>query len=245
MNKTKIILVEDDKMLCTIFEMFISEMGHDLIGIYQDAETAIENCRETKPDIAILDIHIGGELNGIEAAKIIQQDYKIPIIFLSGDAEEDILSKANEIKCKVFIEKPAYKSTLNIGIKFALLNNCFSAINTENSYKELNKLINNLTEPALIIQKTKIIQINENALNLLKFSSQNELIGKDINDIIAETSKEQFQKTYSRLSKHRLLLDYFKVSIKNNENECLELGATLSFIQNVSDDIAILNIDKV
>ncbi len=244
MNKIKILLVEDDKMLCTIFEMFITEMGHELIGIYQNAEAALEKCKQTKPDIAILDIHIGGDLNGIEAAKIIQNEYNIPIIFLSGDADDEILSKANEIKCKVFIEKPVYKSTLNIGFKFVFLNDCFSEIDTEKSFKTLYSLVKNLNEPALILRKTEIIKINDKALDLFQFNSKDNIIGKDIFELIADESKDNFKEIYSKLFKHRLLLEHFKVSIKNSENEYLKLGATLSFLQNSSDDISVLNIDK-
>ncbi len=243
MKNLKLLLVEDDKMLCTIFEMFILEMGHELIGIYQTAENAIEKCEETLPDIAILDIHIGGSINGIEAAKIIQEKYHIPIIFLSGDTENETLSEADKIFCKVFLAKPIYKSTLNIAMSIAQLNNCFAEI-PQNNLIELDLLIQDLNEPALILSANKIIKVNQKATELLKFSHENEIVNREIFDFICSESIPRFKEVYSKLSNHRLLLEYFKIKLINSENETISRGITFSFIQNIKNDFTILNIDK-
>jgi len=243
MKNLKLLLVEDDKMLCAIFEMFILEMGHELIGIYQNAETAIEKCEETLPDIAILDIHIGGSIDGIEAAKIIQKKYQIPIIFLSGDIEEETLDEADKIFCKVFLAKPIYRSTLNIAISIALLNNCFlEAI--QNNLEELDALIQNLNEPALILNGNKVVKVNQKAIDFLKFSNPNEIIDRDIYQFISSESTSKFKEVYAKLSQHRLLLEYFKIKLVNSESEEIKRGITFSFIQNIKQDFAIVNIDK-
>ena len=65
----KILIVEDDKMLCAIFEMFIMQLNYELIGISHTGKEAIEICKVNKPDVILMDIHLEGDLNGIETSK--------------------------------------------------------------------------------------------------------------------------------------------------------------------------------
>ena len=47
MQIQKILVVEDDKMLCTIFEMFLKEIGHEIVGIKSSGAEAISFCEKT------------------------------------------------------------------------------------------------------------------------------------------------------------------------------------------------------
>ncbi len=119
MPKKKILIVEDDKMLCTIFEMFIKELGHDLLGISQQGKEAIGICNVERPDIILMDIHLDGDMDGIETAKKVQESFDIPIIFISSDIEEQTVQNAIHTNTYGFLVKPVYKTTLGIAIEFA------------------------------------------------------------------------------------------------------------------------------
>jgi len=116
----KILLVEDDNMLCTLFDMFISNLGYELIGVTKSGEDAISFCKSCCPDIVIMDIHLEGKINGIETANIISEDYKIPIIFLSSDFETETINKAINKNTYGFLTKPIYKNILGAAIEFAV-----------------------------------------------------------------------------------------------------------------------------
>jgi response regulator of citrate/malate metabolism len=115
----KILIVEDDKMLCTIFEMFIKQLGHDLVGISQTGEEALQICEINPPDVILMDIHLTGEMNGIEAAKIISERFDIPVIFVTSDIEEETIHSATYNNTYGFLMKPIYKSSLGVSIEFA------------------------------------------------------------------------------------------------------------------------------
>ncbi len=119
MNPKKILIVEDDKMLCTIFEMFIKELGHELIGISQKGLDAIERCKTSTPDVVLMDIHLAGEIDGIETAKILHEQFKKPVIYISSDIEGTTIQSAINANTYGFLVKPVYKSTLGIAIEFA------------------------------------------------------------------------------------------------------------------------------
>ncbi len=117
--KKKILIVEDDKMLCTIFEMFIKQLDHDLVGISQTGEEALQICEINRPDVILMDIHLTGEMDGIVTAKIISERFDIPVIFVTSDIEEETIHSATYNNTYGFLMKPIYKSSLGVSIEFA------------------------------------------------------------------------------------------------------------------------------
>ena len=128
MNK-KILIVEDDKMLCAIFEMFIMQLNYELIGISHTGKEAIEICKVNKPDVILMDIHLEGDLNGIETSKQIQELYDIPVIFVTSDIEESTIRSAIYKSTYGFLMKPIYKSSLGVTVEFALSKHKFDREN--------------------------------------------------------------------------------------------------------------------
>jgi len=115
----RILIVEDDKMLCTIFEMFIKQLGYELTGISQSAIEAINLCAIDPPDVVLMDIHLAGEMDGIEASKKIYELYDIPVIYVSSDIEEKTIKSAIYKNTYGFLMKPIYQSSLRVAIEFA------------------------------------------------------------------------------------------------------------------------------
>jgi two-component system, response regulator PdtaR len=120
LESKKILIVEDDKMLCTIFEMFIKQLGYELIGISQTGTDAINLCAIQKPDVVLMDIHLEGAINGIDTAKNIYHNFDIPVIYITSDIEVETIRKAIYRNTYGFLEKPIYNNTLRMAIEFAI-----------------------------------------------------------------------------------------------------------------------------
>ena len=120
MASKKILIVEDDKMLCTIFEMFIKQLGYELTGISQSAKEAIKLCETNKPDVVLMDIHLVGEMDGIEASKKIHELFDVPVIYVTSDIEEETIKSAIYHNTYGFLMKPIYQSSLRVAIEFAV-----------------------------------------------------------------------------------------------------------------------------
>ena len=116
----KILIVEDDKMLSNIFEIYITELGYNLIGNAQSSEKAIEMCEKYKPDIILMDIQIMGENDGIETTKIIGEKFNIPVIYISGDFDKKKIKGAIFQNVYGYLMKPIYKNNLKSTIEFDL-----------------------------------------------------------------------------------------------------------------------------
>lgn len=120
MDKAKILIVEDDNMLCTVFEMFLEELGYEHCGTVASGEDALIHIKNTQPNLILMDIHLNGEIDGVETAKQILGKYNIPIIYISGDSNVKTAIRAVLKNTYGFMTKPVYKDSLELNIEFAL-----------------------------------------------------------------------------------------------------------------------------
>ena len=115
----KILIVEDDLLLSAVKQRFVQNLGHQAVGTARTAEEAIEKTQSLQPDLIIMDIKLIGEMDGIQAMKKIREISDVPVIYLSGVSDEEILDRAEETKFVDFLVKPITSSDLEIPIERA------------------------------------------------------------------------------------------------------------------------------
>jgi CheY-like chemotaxis protein len=88
---TKVLIVEDERIVAEDLRSKLESKGYDIIGICDSGKSAIEAAKSNRPDLILMDIRIHGELNGIETAIVIgsQYDHPIPIVFLTASYSKD------------------------------------------------------------------------------------------------------------------------------------------------------------
>ena len=105
-EKKKILIVEDEVMLSTWLKMQLEDEGYEVCGNFTTGEEAVEFVKEIKPDIILMDINLVGEIDGIEAAEVINEKSKIPIIFMTGYEEPEVVERAQKTKPVAYLTKP-------------------------------------------------------------------------------------------------------------------------------------------
>ena len=90
MEKGKILIVDDDKNICKLMNLYLKKGGFETT-ICHDGSTAMDLIRKDKFDLVLLDIMIP-VINGCEVCKLIRLEYDIPVIMVSAkDMVEDKL----------------------------------------------------------------------------------------------------------------------------------------------------------
>jgi len=118
MNKTsrKVIVVEDDKMLQTVFSLFIQELGHELLGAFTTADEAFLLCEKKRADVVLLDINLPQGTDGITASNRFFAEYNIPVIYISSYTDDTTVSNAINYSAYGYLVKPIDKVSLGITI---------------------------------------------------------------------------------------------------------------------------------
>ena len=81
MRTAKILIVEDEFIICEEIKTIVESMGYQVVATTDSGEKAIELANSQEPDIVLMDIRINGELDGIETAEEIRSNFGIPVIF--------------------------------------------------------------------------------------------------------------------------------------------------------------------
>jgi CheY-like chemotaxis protein len=83
-------------------------------------EQAIEIAENEKPDIMIMDIGLHGSMDGIEAAGQIKDRFGIPVIYVTGYADDNLKEKAGVDKPHEYLVKPITREDIKSSIEMAL-----------------------------------------------------------------------------------------------------------------------------
>lgn len=141
MNESlKILIVEDEAITAESLKQNLQRLGYTVVGIANNALDAIDFLSNKTIDLAILDIQIQGNKNGIWLADYIQENHTIPYIFLTGFGDEHTAKKALAKKPSGYLLKPFSRQNLMVTIEVALLNFTKNVLaknveNTKNSVK--------------------------------------------------------------------------------------------------------------
>lgn len=120
MTKANVLVVEDEFIVSKDIQSSLKKLGYQVIGAAPSGEKALELLEANQTDIVLMDIMLKGELNGIETAEIVKNQYSIPVIYLTAYADEATLSKAKVTEPYGYILKPFKEIDLHTSIEMAL-----------------------------------------------------------------------------------------------------------------------------
>jgi CheY-like chemotaxis protein/DNA-binding PadR family transcriptional regulator len=117
---SKILVVEDEAVILLQLEEILNTIGYTVAGLAASGEDAVEKARRLKPDLVLMDIVMPGTMDGIEAAKIINEELDIPVVFVTSYADDTIIEKAKNVKPYGYIVKPFNELVIKATIEVAL-----------------------------------------------------------------------------------------------------------------------------
>jgi diguanylate cyclase (GGDEF)-like protein/PAS domain S-box-containing protein len=126
MDNERILIVEDEKIIALDLQRRLERFGYTVCDMASDGLDAVHKARESKPDIILMDIMLAAMesgIDGIEAAKRIKDELRIPVIFLTAYADEKTLGRAKEAEPYGYILKPFKERELYSTIDIALYKN--------------------------------------------------------------------------------------------------------------------------
>ena len=101
----QVLVVEDEQIVALDLRMCLEALGYD-VACETSGEAAIETASRLKPAIVLMDIHLDGDLDGIEAAGQIRREADIPVVFLTAYADSRTISRAAAASPSGYVVKP-------------------------------------------------------------------------------------------------------------------------------------------
>lgn len=136
-DKVRVLIVEDEFITIETLTLILKEMNCVISGDAMNAKEAIAILDKGETDLAILDINIKGDKDGIWIAQQIQEKYNISFIFLTAFGDKTTVQRAIETGPYGYLVKPFTKVDVFTSIEVALNNFEKQNITIDNKNNEL------------------------------------------------------------------------------------------------------------
>jgi two-component system cell cycle sensor histidine kinase/response regulator CckA len=113
-----VLVVEDEGLIAQDIATRLEALGHHVVAQVGTAEQAVEKAAEA--DLVLMDIHLDGHADGVEAATAIRDRYHVPVIFITANADRATIERAKLAGPFGYIVKPLAPAALHSCIEIAM-----------------------------------------------------------------------------------------------------------------------------
>ena len=92
----KIMIVEDDLVLCGILTAMLTDNGYQTLPPVHNYEDAKKQLLKLEPDLALVDISLPGEKDGVQLATYMSKYTQIPVVYITGHMDGITLQRAKK-----------------------------------------------------------------------------------------------------------------------------------------------------
>jgi two-component system, response regulator PdtaR len=185
MERTRVIIADDESLIRMDLREMLTNLGYLVVGEVADGRSAVNQARELRPDVVVMDIKMP-DMDGIEAAKILTEERVAPVVLLSAYSQRELVDRAREAGVVAYLVKPYREEELAPAIEVALAR--FA------EFKDLEKQVADLQqalETRKLVDRAKGILMDKQGLTeseafrkIQKMSMDNRKAMKDVAEAI-------------------------------------------------------------
>ncbi|WP_083963706.1 response regulator [Spirochaeta cellobiosiphila] len=195
----EILIVEDEKIVALDIKNHLKRLGYNVADSFSRAEEAISFLETHPVNLVLMDIHLQGKMDGIEASEIIKDRWNYPVIMLTAFADENTISRSKKTEPFGYIIKPFHERELRTTIEMALYRHEMNQAIIERE-RLFSTTLESIADGVIVSdQNHNVSYVNQNAANLV---TQETWLGKATNivfpfldnpshEIIIKNNKEQ------------------------------------------------------
>ena len=116
----KIVIFEDECITALHLRTLLGSLGYAVVAVTDTTVKATEVLSTNTPDVVVMDVHIKGEMDAIETAELIHDQFGIPVVFLSAHNDESTRLRIEASRAYGLVAKPFDEHDVRVAIKSTL-----------------------------------------------------------------------------------------------------------------------------
>ncbi|MBI0328468.1 response regulator [Burkholderia plantarii] len=113
-----VLVLDDDEVSRKVIAAMLKRAG-SRVTVCGEAEAAFDLLKQAPPDIVVLDVVLGGALDGFEFCRVMRVSERcaqVPAIFVTGQAGPQSRMRAGDVHASAFLEKPIRSDLLRAAV---------------------------------------------------------------------------------------------------------------------------------
>lgn len=240
--QARILIVEDEPIVAKIIDHMLIKQEYRIAGWTKSGEEAIILANSIPIDLALMDITLAGELDGIQTAQILHSKFDIPVVFMTSGSDEQTIEGAVKTHPYGYILKPVEYLGLYATIRMAL-----NIHSTEKRLRESETQFKTLIDTSLdgvwITENERFIDVNQAYCQMTGYSRE-EILAMDVTQLEAVESSEKIldhmptieTKGWDRFETQHLRKDGSRIDLEISASYIPQLKRFISLIRNISEN---------
>lgn len=234
MTKIPVLIVEDDSIIAESIKMTLQKLDYEVTSIISWGERVADAIERDKPEIVLMDIRLRGEMDGIQTASMINEQFDLPVVFLTSYSDDITIRNAKMAYPYGYLVKPFEERELYATLEIALFKhetskelekyrNHLEALVRERT-QELNDINAQLEErieeevnkrnkqQQVIIQQSKLASLGELAAGIAHEINQPlNIISFTMDNVLAHLSSGKLQAEYLKKKMEKVFKNIFRI----------------------------------
>jgi len=188
MNSLKVLIVEDEILIAEHIKDHLLQFGVAQICMAHNKHTAIHLLETEKPNLVLLDMHLQQPLDGLDLAKLIDTELKLPYIFITANSDMLVIKEAVQTNAAAYITKPIKQSDLFAAIQLSKKSGAATS--------EKHLLIKDgYSVQKIVIDDIQYVESNGNYLNIIT-KQQKHLCRQSMEWLQTQLPESQFMRIH-------------------------------------------------
>lgn len=119
-QRKHILIVEDEGLIAADIQNRLERLGYSVPVIARCGEDAIRCARSMPFDLALMDIRLNGEMDGIDTAQVLRTKFEVPVVYITAHADEETIDRAKLTEPFGYLVKPVGDGELRSTVLISL-----------------------------------------------------------------------------------------------------------------------------
>ncbi len=227
MERPMILVVEDEAIVAKTLERRLQSLGYGVVGSALSGEEAIRTCKDKNPDLVLMDIGLQGDMDGIDAAEIIKDEYHIPVIYLTAYSDEKTLERAKITEPFGYLLKPFEVLDLKSAIEMALYKAKVD-VKLKESEKRYRTLFERSSDAISILDMHgTVLDVNESSILMFEAKGSEDLVGKEFIDFFEDKDVKKAKHDLELVRKEGSIKREYTFAVISGKIKTIETAVTL------------------
>lgn len=200
LENIRILVVEDEALIAEEIRERLTSMGGNVVGMADSGADALEMAALQSPDIALMDIRLKGDRDGIETAAELYEKHQIPSIFLTAYSDKTTIDRVVSLGQFGYLTKPFRDNDLATTISLAHQHHRVES-SLRRSQISLQQVFANASDGLMAVDANCHVRYLNLAAEAILAIRTNDALDRDIDDVLRLVDEQTGQRIHGLIAR--------------------------------------------